>query len=95
MINFVGKDFWPPSSQDINPLDFCLWSELEDKACKKTYKNVEALKWSQATARSDIPQETIRASVDAVPNHFAPVVLARGGHIENWSANLFYANFEI
>ncbi len=40
---FLSKEFWPPSIPDGNPLDFCLGSILEDKACKTSYKNVDDL----------------------------------------------------
>ena len=27
--DFISKDEWPPSSQDLNPLDFCIWSYMQ------------------------------------------------------------------
>lgn len=32
---FGGMDTWPPSSPDLNPLDFSLWSILESRAFAK------------------------------------------------------------
>jgi hypothetical protein len=35
---------WPPlNSPDLNPLDYAVWSILEEKACTKPHKNVESL----------------------------------------------------
>ena len=31
-IDFVSKLEWPPSSPDLNPMDYCVWSILEEKA---------------------------------------------------------------
>ncbi|QQP58126.1 Transposable element tcb1 transposase [Caligus rogercresseyi] len=31
MANFWPKDFWPPSSPDLNPLDFFWWSVIESR----------------------------------------------------------------
>uniref|UniRef100_A0A914ECA4 Transposase n=1 Tax=Acrobeloides nanus TaxID=290746 RepID=A0A914ECA4_9BILA len=35
---------WPPNSPDLNPLDYVVWSILEEKACAKPHKNVKFLK---------------------------------------------------
>lgn len=80
--SFLDKNLWPPSSPDINPLDFCLWSVLEDKACKKNYKNVDDLKRGLKAAWADLSIETVRAAVDAVPKRLRAIIRAKGGHIE-------------
>ena len=41
-----SKEEWLPSSPDLNPLDFSLWSILETKACCKSHTNLESLKRS-------------------------------------------------
>ncbi|KAI6650840.1 Transposase [Oopsacas minuta] len=33
--DFISKVEWPPSSPDLNPLDFSVWSILESSACSK------------------------------------------------------------
>ena len=79
---FLEKDFWPPSSPDINPLDFCLWSILEEKACKKSHQNLDQLKRSLEAAWDSISLDVVRAAVDAVPKRLHQIVKARGNHIE-------------
>ncbi len=39
----LDKTCWPPSLPDINPLDFSPRTILEEKACKKLYKNIDDL----------------------------------------------------
>ena len=39
-----GKTGWSPSSLDLNPLDFCVWVELERRICCKPHRNLESLK---------------------------------------------------
>ena len=29
LLDFISKDEWPPSSPDLNPLDFCIWSYMQ------------------------------------------------------------------
>ncbi len=45
-MQFRPKDFWPPQSPDLNPLDFSIWWHVESKACKICHANVDALKAS-------------------------------------------------
>jgi len=45
---FWAKDVWPPSSPDLNPLDYSVWGVLKAKACKTSHPSVEALKVSIA-----------------------------------------------
>lgn len=42
-------DFWPaslrpPSSPDLNPLDYSVWSVVERQACRTSHRNVSDLK---------------------------------------------------
>ncbi len=51
--NFAGycdKTIWPPSSSDLNPLDYSVWSVVESKACKTPHANIADLKTSVAKA---------------------------------------------
>ena len=43
---FWSKEVWPPSSPDLNLMDFCVWSLLEADACAFSHVSVEALKSS-------------------------------------------------
>ena len=36
--DFITKEEWPPSSPDLNPMDFSIWSILEKMLCKVTFK---------------------------------------------------------
>ena len=72
--DFISKVEWPPSSPDLNLMDFSLWSILETKACAKSHKSVDSLKKSLLKERSRIPQETMRAAVNAVPERLRAVI---------------------
>ena len=41
--SFWPKELWPPSSPDLNPMDFGIWSILERRACAVSHSNVK--KW--------------------------------------------------
>ena len=37
---------WPPNSPDLSPLDYSIWSILEEKACSKPHPNLEIVEKS-------------------------------------------------
>ena len=51
------KDFWPPSSPDLNPLDFSIWAQLEREACPTTHPNINSLKDAITSAWEDMIKE--------------------------------------
>ncbi|QQP51939.1 Uncharacterized protein FKW44_013436, partial [Caligus rogercresseyi] len=41
---FWSKEFWPPSSPDLNPYDYYLWGVLERDTNKRAHNTVDSLK---------------------------------------------------
>ncbi|QQP38904.1 Putative transposable element, partial [Caligus rogercresseyi] len=41
---FQSKEMWPPSSPNLNPLDFSIWQHIENKACGVYHSNISDLK---------------------------------------------------
>ena len=74
---------WLPSSPDLNPLDFSIWSMLKKDACHSEKLSVNHLKKSFIQkAWADIPQKKIRAAVEAFRSRLEKVIDANGGQIE-------------
>ena len=44
--NFWDKVLRPPSSPDLNPLDYSIWTYVESKACASPHNRITALKSS-------------------------------------------------
>ena len=78
--NPIGE--WPPNSPDLNPLDYSIWSILEEKACQKPHPNVESLKRALKKAWKEISLETLEKIVDNFPKRLKACVDANGGHFE-------------
>uniref|UniRef100_A0A914CZQ5 DDE-1 domain-containing protein n=1 Tax=Acrobeloides nanus TaxID=290746 RepID=A0A914CZQ5_9BILA len=70
---------WPP---DLNPLDYSVWSILEEKACAKPHPNVESLKRGLKKAWNKITLETLIKIVDNFPKRLKACMDAKGGHFE-------------
>ena len=79
---FWNKEVWPPSSPDLNPMDYCVWSLLEADACASSHASVEALKSSLKNAWAKIPQETLCKAAEGFCGRLKRVIQAKGGHIE-------------
>jgi hypothetical protein len=76
-----------PSSPDLNPLDFCLWSILEANACAKSHTSLDAQKESLIYAWDNIQQDIIRLAVDSVPKRIGRVISAEDGYIK-WASDM-------
>jgi len=43
-LGFWSKDIWPPNSLNLNPMDYSVWTILEQKIWRTRYATVEAIK---------------------------------------------------
>ena len=80
--HFITKEVWPPSSPDLNPLNFGIWSYLESKVSTVHHQSLEALKVKLQKEWAKIPQIVIRDSCKAFFERLQLVIDADGGHIE-------------
>ena len=71
-----------PSSPDLNPLDFRIWSYLESKVSTLHHQSLEALKVKLRKEWAKILQKVIRDSCKAFSKRLQLVIDADGGHIE-------------
>ena len=44
MLDFIGPDLWPPNSPDLNPVDYKVWSRMQQKVYECRIKSVDELK---------------------------------------------------
>ena len=79
---WISKEEWHPSSPDLNPLDYSLWSILESEACSKPSPSIEALKLKLMKTWEKIPMEIVHASINDFSKRLHAVVKAKGKHFE-------------
>lgn len=77
----IDRDMWPPSSPDLNPLDYCVWGILQAKACSKKHTTLDALKKSLTREWNRIPKNVIRTACASFRKRLELVVRAKGGYI--------------
>ena len=80
--HFWSKDMWPPSSPDMNPMDFSIQSILEAKVSNKNYPNKAALIKALMAAWDNLSPETVRATCASAPKRLEAMVGNEGGYVE-------------
>lgn len=80
--DFISIEDWPSGSPDLNPLDYKLWSVLEDMVCHKRHRNLESLKEDLTEAVDNFPIYEVRTAIDEWPDRLRRCVEANGGHFE-------------
>jgi transposase len=80
--DFVKKDEWPPSSPDLNPCDYAIWSILESRACATPHTSVESLMNALKREWEKLDQATINKIVEQFPRRLQECIDAEGGHYE-------------
>ncbi len=79
---FLTKEEWPPSSPDLNPMDFSVWNYLQTKVGQAQHRNIESLKSSLIKEWDEMPLSYVRATSRAFAGRLRRVVEAEGGHFE-------------
>lgn len=79
---FWFKEFWPPSSPDLNPLDYYLWSVLERESNKRSHNTVESLRAAIKEAAANIPADHVVNACRRFRPRLEAVIEADGGWIE-------------
>ena len=80
--SFIPWTLWPPSSPDLNPLDYCIWGILEAKVNAKRHTSIESLKATLLREWDRLPMENVRAAIDAWPKRLRAVRKNKGGRFE-------------
>ena len=80
---FWDKSLWPPSSPDLNPLDYGVWSVVEARACATPHRNVAELRASVDEQWANMSEEFIRNTCRSFRGRVEKVIANDGSHIEN------------
>ena len=79
----IGISLWPPSSPNLNPLDYAMWGILENKTNTTSHPNIGLLKtaieqeWNKMSEKFILKAcKSFQRRVDAI------IEKKNGGHIE-------------
>jgi len=79
---FWSKEFWPPNSPDLNPLDYHVWSVVERIINKSQHPNVTSLRTAIETAFVDMNSATLQRACERFRSRIEAVIQANGGYID-------------
>ncbi|KAK0426115.1 hypothetical protein QR680_009540 [Steinernema hermaphroditum] len=79
---FWDKEVWPSNSPDLNPLDFAVWSIMEQKACAVRHKSIDSLKRALEKAWDEITPEMIASILHSFRKRLNACIAAGGSHFE-------------
>ncbi|XP_011707025.1 PREDICTED: uncharacterized protein LOC105462195 [Wasmannia auropunctata] len=79
---FWSKEFWPPNSPDLNPLDFYVWDVVERVTNKSRHPNVASLRAAIETAFTDMDRDILKRACARFRPRMEAVIQANGGYIE-------------
>lgn len=78
----IKQEDWPPSSPDLNPLDYCIWGILESKVNAKQHRSLDTLKASIRSEWDKLPLKVIRAAIGQWRKRLSLVIDNDGGRFE-------------
>lgn len=80
--DFIPKDDWPPSSPDLNPLDFCIWGYMLASLRIKKIHSIGEFKYHLAKIWDEIPMEVVRAACKDFVSRLRLVRQSKGERFE-------------
>lgn len=81
LVDFLNKNEWPPSSPDLNPLDYFIWSYMLSKLNNNKIKTLDQFKRVIIKIWNEIPMEYVRAACDGFEKRLKLVKREKGGVI--------------
>jgi len=78
----VTPNVWPPSSPDLNPLDFYVWGVVERDSNSHSHNTITALKSAIVDAMANIPKTHLITACSRFRRRVEAVIAANGGFIE-------------
>ena len=77
----IPPTLWPPNSPDLNPVDYKIWSVMQEKVYRYQIHDVTELRIEEAWDEMD--QRVIEESIDQWRTRLRVCVDAQGGQFEH------------
>lgn len=83
LVDYIPKDEWPPSSPDLNPLDFCIWGYMQQQLGSKKINSIDGFKKQISKIWDEIPMNIVGAACDSFWTRLDTVRKAKGERFES------------
>jgi len=81
--DFVPPTLWPPNSSDLNPVDYSVWSFLQEKVYRSKIADIDELETRLVNEWAQFDQSIIDAAISQWRRRLSACVRARGAHFEH------------
>ena len=61
--DFIPPDLWPPNSPDLNPVDYSIWSVMQEKVYQTHIANIDELKHRLVQVWAELDQRHIAGAI--------------------------------
>ena len=79
--DFISPSLWPPNSPDLNPVDYKIWSLVQERVYR--CGNIDELRECIAAVWEAVDQRVIDAAIRQWRQRLLACVKAKGGHFEH------------
>jgi len=83
VLGFISPSLWPPNSPDLNPIDYKIWSLVQERVYQQPISNINELRECIAAVWEAVDQHVIDADIRQWREHLLACVKAKGGHFEH------------
>ena len=82
---FIAPDMWPPNSPDLNPVDYVIWSLMQQRVYQTRVHDIDELRQSLMTVWCGLEQRAVPAgdAIDLWQRRLRACVDAEGGHFKH------------
>ena len=81
--DFLPPDHWPPSSPDLNPLDYGVWSILKQKVYREKITDIDHLKRRIRAGWKEITQDQIGNTINVFRKRVRKMLEVDGKRFEH------------
>ena len=81
-LDFIPPTLWPPNSPDLNPVDYKIWSVMQEKVYKTKVRHVDDLRKRNERAWDELEQGIIDQAVAQWRARLRACVRAGGAQFE-------------
>ena len=79
-LTLLQPNMWPPNSPDLNPVNYCVWSALEQNVYRRRFENTIELKEAILQEREALPQAVINNAINGFRARVRLVIAENGQH---------------
>ena len=82
-LDYITPALWPPNSPDLNPVDYTVWSVLQERVCHTKISDVDELKRRINSEWAALSHAVTERAVGEWRQRLRACICAEGGHFEH------------